>query len=124
MAQINRFEELEVWKVSMELCTSVYELTNGKEFAKDFGLKDQIRRSSVPVPSNISEGFERDSQNKFIYFLVITKSSFRELRTQLRIALNLGYINLTEFEKLNENSISVGKQLTGFINYLKTNKNR
>jgi len=124
MAQINRFEELEVWKVSMELCTSVYELTNGKEFAKDFGLKDQIRRSSVSVPSNISEGFERDSQNQFIYFLVIAKGSCGELRTQLRIALNLEYITLTEFEKLEGNCISVGKQLAGFINYLKSNKNK
>ncbi len=68
MAQINRFEELVVWKVAMELCSSVYALTNGNEFTKDFGLKDQIRRSSVSVPSNISEGFERDSQRHLFVF--------------------------------------------------------
>jgi len=122
MAQINRFEELEVWKVAMELCSSIYNLTNGTEFTKDFGLKDQIRRSSVSIPSNIAEGFERDSQKQFIYFLVIAKGSCGELRTQLRIAANLNYIKKNEFEKLNDECISVSKQLAGFINYLKTKK--
>ncbi len=122
MAQIKRFEDLEVWQAGMKLCSSVYSLSNGEVFAKDFGLKDQIRRSSVSVPSNISEGFERDSQKQFIYFLVIAKGSCGELRTQLRIANNLNYISNEEFENLNNECISVSKQLAGFINYLKTKK--
>jgi four helix bundle protein len=62
MATIEKFEELEVWKASINLCAEIYKLTNTELFSKDFGLKDQIRRASVSVPSNISEGFERDSK--------------------------------------------------------------
>lgn len=120
MATFEKFEELEVWKLSMELCTNIYELTNKDLFSKDFGLKDQIRRSSVSIPSNISEGFERDSKNQFVYFLTISKGSCGELRTQLKIARSLNYINPEDFENINEKCISVSKQLSGFINYLKT----
>jgi four helix bundle protein len=122
MALIKRFEDLEVWQASMALCSSVYALSNEESFARDYGFKDQVRRSSVSVPSNIAEGFERDSQRQFIYFLVIVKGSCGELRTQLRIAANLNYISNEEFEKLNNECISVSKQLAGFINYLKTKK--
>lgn len=122
MATIKRFEELEVWKAGMELCSSVYALTNSELFSKDFGLKDQIRRSSISVPSNISEGFERDSKKQFLYFLVIAKGSCGELRTQLKIASNLNYINEQEYDKLNLECLSVSKQLAGFITYLKTKK--
>ena len=68
MTAFGRFEEIEVWKLSMELCTEVYKITNLDQFSKDFGLKDQIRRSAVSVPSNIAEGYERDGKNQFIYF--------------------------------------------------------
>lgn len=120
MATFEKFEELEVWKLSMELCTNIYELTNKDLFSKDYGLKDQIRRSSISIPSNISEGFERDSKNQFVYFLTISKGSCGELRTQLKIAKSLNYISEKDFESINEKCISVSKQLSGFINYLKT----
>jgi four helix bundle protein len=120
MASIKNFEELEVWKLSMELCTEVYRLTNTELFSKDFGLKDQIRRSAVSVPSNISEGYERDGKNQFLYFLAISKGSCGELRTQLRIAFNLSYINENDFNILNEVAIKTSKQLSGFIKYLKS----
>lgn len=119
MATFEKFEELEVWKLSMELCTNIYELTNKDLFSKDYGLKDQIRRSSISIPSNISEGFERDSKNQFVYFLTISKGSCGELRTQLKIAKSLNYISEKDFESINEKCISVSKQLSGFINYLK-----
>ena len=120
MASIKNFEELEVWKLSMELCTEVYRLTNTDLFSKDFGLKDQIRRSAVSVPSNISEGYERDAKKQFLYFLAISKGSCGELRTQLRIAFNLSYINENDFNILNEVAIQTSKQLSGFIKYLKS----
>ncbi len=119
MARIDRFEELEVWKVSMALCSEIYKLTNSEFFSKDFGLKDQIRRSAVSVPSNISEGYERDSKRQFLYFLVIAKGSCGELRTQLMIARNLNYLDEKEFVKINEQCLSTSKQLSGFISYLK-----
>ncbi|MBL7917755.1 MAG: four helix bundle protein [Bacteroidia bacterium] len=120
MATFEKFEELEVWKVSMELCTNIYKITNKEMFSKDYGLKDQIRRSAISIPSNISEGFERDSKNQFVYFLTISKGSCGELRTQLKIAKSLNYLGSDEFEKINEQCLSVSKQLSGFINYLKT----
>jgi len=118
MASIKNFEELEVWQISMELCTEVYKLTNSDLFSKDFGLKDQIRRSAVSVPSNISEGYERDAKKQFLYFLAISKGSCGELRTQLRIAFNLSYIHENDFNILNEIALKTSKQLSGFIKYL------
>jgi four helix bundle protein len=124
MATIEKFEELEVWKISMDLCTEIYRLTNTELFSKDFGLKDQIRRCSVSVPSNISEGYERDGKNQFLYFLAIAKGSCGELRTQLRIAYNLNYISNEEYEILNEKCLSTSKQIKGFIKYLKSYKGK
>ena len=119
MGKISQFEDLEVWKVSMDLCTDVYSITNLPEFSKDYGLKDQIRRSSISVPSNISEGFERDSNKQFIYFLKIAKGSCGELRTQLVLAYRLNYINQETLNALREKCIETEKQIGGFINYLK-----
>ncbi len=124
MATIEKFEELEVWRTSMDLCTEIYKLTNTELFSKDFGLKDQIRRCSVSVPSNISEGYERDGKNQFLYFLAIAKGSCGELRTQLRIAYNLNYISNEEYEILNEKCLSTSKQIKGFIKYLKSYKGK
>jgi four helix bundle protein len=122
MATIKNFEELEVWKIAMELCTEVYNLTNKELFSKDFALKDQIRRSAISIPSNISEGYERDGINQFLYFLAISKGSCGELRTQLRIASNLNYISNIEFDILNEKCLSTSKQLSGFSKYLRNYK--
>ena len=122
MATIKNFEELDVWKIAMELCTEVYNLTNKELFSKDFALKDQIRRSAISIPSNISEGYERDGINQFLYFLAISKGSCGELRTQLRIASNLNYISNIEFDFLNEKCLSTSKQLSGFIKYLRNYK--
>ena len=122
MATIKNFEELEVWKLAMELCTEVYNLTNAELFSKDFGLKDQIRRSAVSIPSNISEGYERDGINQFIYFLAVSKGSCGELRTQLRIAFNLKYMSENEYNQLNVKCLSTSKQLSGFIKYLRNYK--
>lgn len=119
MSKIERFEDMAVWSSSMTLCIDIYGLTNEGLFTKDFSLKDQIRRSAISIPSNISEGFERNSNNQFIYFLVIAKGSCGELRTQLRIAFNLNYIVNEEYEKLNAQCLSISKQSGGFITYLR-----
>jgi four helix bundle protein len=119
VSTIERFEELEVWKVSMDLCTAIYTLTKDENFTRDFGLKDQIRRSAVSVPSNISEGYERDSKKQFLYFLIVAKGSCGELRTQLKIARNLNYLDEQTYITVNEQCLSVSRQLKGFINYLK-----
>ena len=120
MAGFKSFEEMEVWQSSIELCTEVYQITKNELFNKDFGLKDQIRRSSVSISSNIAEGSERESVKSFLYFLYIAIGSCAELKTQLLIAKNLDYISLYDFEKIDEKANSIGKQLNGFIKYLKT----
>ncbi len=119
MATIGNFENIEVWRTSMDLCTEVYKITNSDTFSRDFGLKDQIRRASVSIPSNISEGYERDSKNQFLYFLSIAKGSCGEVRTQLRIAYNLNYLNELDFQSLNLMCESTSKQLSGFSKYLR-----
>lgn len=124
MAIYESFEELEVWKLAMDLCTEVYLITNLEAFSKDYGLKDQIRRSSVSVPSNIAEGYERDSKNQFLYFLTIAKGSCGELKTQLMIAKNLNYIDEKTYLQLANKSTLTGKQLGGFIKYLKNYKEK
>ncbi|ASS47464.1 MAG: hypothetical protein CHH17_01570 [Candidatus Fluviicola riflensis] len=108
----------------MKLCADIYKITNSELFSKDFGLKDQIRRSAVSVPSNISEGYERDSKRQFMYFLVIAKGSCGELRTQLKIARELNYIEEFVFSEINNQCVSTSKQLKGFINYLSTYKDK
>ena len=85
-----RFEDLEVWKRSTTLCADIYtELTN----LKDYGFRDQITRSGLSIPSNITEGFERISRNKSLVFLSYAKGSCGELRTQIYIETQIGYIN-------------------------------
>jgi len=81
MATIKKYDDLDVWKIAMDLCVFVYEVTKQEDFSKDFGLKDQIKRCSVSIPSNIPEGFERNSTNQFLYFSSIAKGSAGELRT-------------------------------------------
>lgn len=122
MAKIERFEDIVAWQKGMELCDGIYAITSKESFAKDYALKDQIRKSAISIPSNISEGFERESNNQFIYFLVIAKASAGELRTQLYIAKNQNYISSAEFEKLKEQCLSVSKLISGFVSYLREKK--
>jgi four helix bundle protein len=124
MAKIEKFEDIIAWQKALELSTLVYKMTNKEKFSKDFGLKDQIRRASVSVVSNIAEGFERESNNQFIYFLIIAKGSAGELRSQIYIAKNQEYITNEEFEILNSKVIEVGKTIGGFVSYLRSQKSK
>lgn len=119
MAKINRYEDLKVWQVGMTLVKAVYELTMAAEFARDFGLKDQIRRSAVSIPSNIAEGFERNGNREFVHFLYIAKGSAGELRTQLLIAFELAYISKEQYDKINIEVTTLGAMLFNLIDYLK-----
>ena len=118
MSKIEKIEDLIVWQKSRELVREIYTLTNKGDFLKDYSLKDQIRRASVSVASNIAEGFGRGGNKEFIQFLSISKGSLYELRTQLYIAIDLEYISETEFSTLNNLIDEVGKLINGFINYL------
>ena len=118
MSKIEKIEDLIVWQKSRELVREIYTLTNKGDFSKDYSLKDQIRRASVSVASNVAEGFGRGGNKEFIQFLSISKGSLYELRTQLYIAIDLEYISETEFSTLNNLIDEVGKLINGFINYL------
>ena len=119
---ILRFEELEVWKLTRKFVTRIYEITNNDNFKKDFALRDQIRKASISIISNISEGFERQSNLEFIRFLYIAKASAGETRAQLYIASDLKYIDKKDFELLISESEKISKSISGFIKYLKTVK--
>lgn len=103
--KIERFEQLLSWQKARTLNLSIYSVINKELFAKDFSLKDQIRRSSISIASNISEGFERNGTKEFIQFLPIAKASAGESRTQLYLSLDLTYLTKEEFESLNTTAV-------------------
>jgi len=119
MAVIKSFEDLEIWKISKDFTVELYKITHNKNFNKDFSLRDQLRRASISIISNIAEGFERNGNKEFIQFLSIAKGSAGEIRAQIVIAFELKYITDKEFEKLHKDISQVSKQLSGFINYIK-----
>lgn len=119
MAKIERFEDMKIWQTGRKLVSLVYALTAKKEFTSDYGLKDQIRRSAISIPSNVAEGFERNGNRELIQFLYIAKGSAGELRTQLLISLDLQYITEDEWIPLNKQIVEIGSMINGFINYLR-----
>lgn len=120
--KINRFEDLPIWKLTLKLTKEIYDITSKKEFSKDFGLRDQIRRAIISVSSNIVEGFEKNNNNEFIRFLKISKGSIGEVRNHLHIALVVKYIDQNEFDNLSEETQILSKQIGGFIVYLETKR--
>lgn len=119
MAKFNSFEEIVSWQKARELNFDIYLITNINEsFKKDFGLRDQIRRSSISITSNIAEGFERQTTKEFIRFLYIAKASAGEFRSQLYLASDLKYITIEDFEKLKLKVNEISKLISGLIKYL------
>lgn len=124
MATFKKFEEIECWQKSRELTHKVYKASNNPTFAKDFGLKDQIRRASVSVMSNIAEGHDRSGTGEFIQFLANAKGSAAEVRCQLYVALDQSYINEAEFQELSNLAMETGRMIGGLLSYLRTSKYR
>lgn len=113
------FEDLKVWQDSREFVKSIYELTSSNNFAKDYGLKDQIQRAAVSIMNNIAEGFERNNNKVFVVFLKYSKGSAGEIRSMLYIALDLKYISQRTFNEYYANVIKIITQISNFIKYLK-----
>jgi four helix bundle protein len=113
MGHIARFEEIIAWQKARELTRAVYEATRDGQFSKDFGLSGQIQRAAVSVMSNIAEGFERDNRGDFHRFLSVAKGSCAEVRSQLYIAFDIGYINPTEFQELQQLAEEVSRIIGG-----------
>ncbi|MDQ7916323.1 four helix bundle protein [Mesonia sp. MT50] len=119
MARFSSFEEIDSWKKARELNKEIYQLTSkANSFSKDFALRDQIRRSSISISSNIAEGFERETNKEFIRFLYIAKASAGEFRSQLYLAYDLKYVDEEQFEMLNIKVTEISKMISGLISYL------
>ena len=109
------FRELKVWQKAKELAVGIYKATKDGPFSQDFGFKDQIRRASVSVPSNIAEGDERGSNKEAVRFFYIAKGSLAELQTQLEIAYEIEYLDELNANELLEKSETIGKMLGSLI---------
>ena len=118
MATFQRFEDIEAWQDARRLTNMVYQLSNEGRFARDFALKDQIRRACISITSNIAEGFERGGPAEFRQFLSISKASSGEVRSQLYLAKDQGYITETQFEEIRTLLENINKKLFGLIKYL------
>jgi four helix bundle protein len=122
MAGFKSFEDMDVWKLARSLSLKVYKLSSRQPFFNDFALRDQIRRAVISISSNMAEGFEREGNKEFVQFLSIAKASTAEVRSQLYLAFDLGYINNEEFEQLKLETLNVGKTISGLIKYLRSSE--
>jgi four helix bundle protein len=116
---VKYFEDLSIWKLSRQLTNRIYEITASTGFSKDCGLRDQIKRASVSIMSNIAEGFERGGNQEFVQFLSIAKGSSGEVRSQLYIAKDQGYIDNKDCEQLIEDFKKLSIMINNFMEYLK-----
>jgi four helix bundle protein len=119
MATFKKFEEIEAWQKARELTKRVYKISRTTSFARDFGLKDQIRRASVSIMSNIAEGYDRSGTGEFIQFLATAKGSAAEVKCQLYVALDQSYIDQATFVELTRLAAETGNMIGGLINYLR-----
>ena len=116
MATIKCFEDLLVWQKARVLVKRIYSITSSFSREEKFGLIDQIRRAVVSIMSNVAEGFSRYRIAETVMFYRTARGSLSEVKSHLYIALDLGYINSTEFKKLVETIDEIGKMLNGLIN--------
>jgi len=114
---MSHFEELKVWQRAVDLAVKVYEITNKGNFVKDFGLRDQMRRASVSISSNISEGDQLESDKSSVRHFRIAKGSAAELYTQSIISSRIGYLNKQDFQYLMNECQEVLGMLTNLIKY-------
>ncbi len=115
---VSRFEDLEVWKEGMRLAVKIYKGLSG---CGDYGLRDQMQRAAVSIPSNIAEGYERNTNKDFIRFLHISKGSCSELRTQIYLAVEIGIFDKSIGDELLQST----RKISGMLhNYIKVRKER
>jgi four helix bundle protein len=117
--QVKNFEDLEIWKDARVLTREIYRLTRDSKFAKDFALRDQIRRAAMSVMSNIAEGFERGGNQEFIQFLYVAKASCGEVRSQLYVALDQSYVSPKDCDDATKSFRRLSIMISNLIDYLK-----
>jgi four helix bundle protein len=111
--RVERFEDLIAWQKARALTQAIYQATRQGAFVRDFGLSGQIQRAAVSIMSNIAEGFERGSRAEFHQFLSMAKSSCAELRSQLYVAFDVGYLNQADVDQLLSQANEVARIIGG-----------
>jgi four helix bundle protein len=119
MAKIERFEDIDAWQKGRELTKIIYKITAQGDIAKDFALKNQLRRASISIMANIAEGFEREGNKEFRQFLATSKGSVGELKSHLYVALDAGAMSQQDFNQLMALADETSRLIAGFLRYLK-----
>lgn len=109
--KIRTFEDLIVWQKAIAFVKRVYLVTNQDDLKRDFGLKDQIRRAAVSIPTNIAEGFERASRTEYLLFPAYSQRFGGETRSLFRVALEVGYFDEETYEKLRRDVLTLSRYL-------------
>jgi len=120
MAKFSKFEEIQAWQKAKDLTLLIYKTTSEEKFARDFGLRDQIRRASVSIMANIAEGHGRRTNTEFANFLNIARGSAAEVQSHLHIAFGLNYINQKEFDELYQILTEISRMTLSLAQYLRT----
>jgi four helix bundle protein len=115
MNKIENFEDLMVWQKGIQLVKQIYIVTDEGKLSRDFGWKDHLRCAAVSIPTNIAEGFERRSRKEYLNFLNISKGSAGEVRSLLRVALEIGYLEQLTYSQLSDRAIELSRMLSSQI---------
>ena len=116
---IERFEDIEAWQTARGLTQQIYYATAQGQFARDFGLRDQIQRAAVSIMANISEGFDSQSNKAFIQFLGYALRSATEVQSHIYVALDQEHISRDVFDDLYQRAVKAKSIIHGFIRYLR-----
>ena len=118
MATAQTFEDLQVWQDARQMVNAIYQATKLRPFFNDRDLRSQIRRAATSTMSNIAEGFERGTKKEFIQFLSVAKGSNGEVRSQLWVGVDQGYLSPEAFEQFRQQCLALSRRLARFIRYL------
>ncbi|MEW6207462.1 MAG: four helix bundle protein [Acidobacteriota bacterium] len=122
MATFKKFEDINAWQKARQATRQIYEMTSEGNFAKDYGLRDQLRRASVSIMANIAEGFGRHSDKEFSHFLNLAHGSTAETQSHLYVALDLNYIDEGKFSRLYELLNEVSRMTLALAQHLRGSK--
>lgn len=124
MARIEKFQDLEAWKLARKITGEIYGISKHGEFSRDFALCNQIRRAAISILSNIAEGFGRNGDKEFLQFLSVAKASCAEVYAQLYVALDQKYIDEEQFKRIADDLEEAGKIIGGLMKYLQQSELR
>ncbi|WP_262707788.1 four helix bundle protein [Flagellimonas beolgyonensis] len=113
------FENLEVYKMAVKFMAKVYELLKKSPLKEDFAMVDQMRRATISISNNVSEGFERETDKELIRFLYFSKGSAGEVRNLFNLMEEIGYFEAVELDEYKKDIINISKQLANYIKYVK-----